>query len=452
MNIRDEVKKAEDKIDRVMTIFFENDPIMLYTYCLLRKEADPTQETVGIDLRSKHPKFTYNPHFINKTHPEVLETILAGEGMRVLLRHVTSRLKDPREISHMSSSMSINSLMTQSIQRIISGVNVDEFLMSPEEFQLPRGEIHELYYNELMQNAQETVQKLQEMFPQKGDGEGDDQGSSGQGGGEGEEESKEGNGGEGGDQESPYGKPQQKFKEFDNQEDALNSYKNPMGTGAQGWETDEHFETDVNTFVNSAKNNAQGWGKYTGGIKMQILAANTPKISAKEILRRFAKNVISQNRITTRMKSNRRHDLALPGYRYTYTTNVMIGIDSSGSMSDSDIADGLAIVNSCLKHAAISVVMFDTEVQEDTYLENYKKKKKTFKVSGRGGTDFQEILDFADTKRVDGLVIFTDGMAPAPVKPRKLEVLWLTTASNYEPPVKWGYRAHISNRYEDSHW
>jgi predicted metal-dependent peptidase len=91
-------------------------------------------------------------------------------------------------------------------------------------------------------------------------------------------------------------------------------------------------------------------------------------------------------------------------------------------------------------------VEFDTEIK--MVEKNFNRARSTFKVMGRGGTDYSHIVDMADKEKVDGLIIYTDGMADAPRKP-KCKVLWLMSQKNYNPPVDWGFRVHL-NRFEDN--
>ena len=57
-----------------------------------------------------------------------------------------------------------------------------------------------------------------------------------------------------------------------------------------------------------------------------------------------------------------------------------------------------------------------------------KKAKKELTISGRGGTDFNPVLDYINQHvHYDGVIIFTDGCAPHPTPPRnkKTKILWL---------------------------
>ena len=89
-------------------------------------------------------------------------------------------------------------------------------------------------------------------------------------------------------------------------------------------------------------------------------------------------------------------------------------------------------------------MQFDTEIK--SVEKKIKKARKTFKVTGRGGTDFQAIMDYAEKSGADGLVISTDGYAPAPRQPR-CKVLWLMNKKEEKPPCNFGYVAFL-DRYE----
>ena len=228
----------------------------------------------------------------------------------------------------------------------------------------------------------------------------------------------------------------------------MKEYANPQGTGINGWGDNDLLDADVQNMIENNKHSKDGWGKYTGDFMAAIIAANEPKISYKEILKKFNKSVLSMKTTTSRMKLNRRYDLRSPGYRRLNNTKVVFAIDSSGSMTDNILSEGFAVVNACLRHAEVTYMLFDTEIKQIE--TNLKRAKTEFKVIGRGGTDFQQVIDYSNKMKADGLIIFTDGAAPAPSQPRKKsKVLWLLTDEKQEPPVSWGFKAHL--KLNESH-
>jgi predicted metal-dependent peptidase len=99
------------------------------------------------------------------------------------------------------------------------------------------------------------------------------------------------------------------------------------------------------------------------------------------------------------------------------------------------------VINSVCRHAEIEYVLFDTEIK--LVEKKMKKAKDKFKIKGRGGTDFEMMCRYADKNKADGMIIFTDGYAPAPNPPKSCKVLWLLTNKQNKPPVDWGFVAHL---------
>ena len=69
------------------------------------------------------------------------------------------------------------------------------------------------------------------------------------------------------------------------------------------------------------------------------------------------------------------------------------------------------------------VIQFDAEVKPE--ILTLKKAKKKVQITGRGGTNFQAVIDFYESNPAyDGLILFTDGEAPCPKIHRTLKKLW----------------------------
>jgi predicted metal-dependent peptidase len=443
-------REAKAKMDQIALSWFTSDPIMLDCWCMVEKQTNPNQKTIGINLFSKHPSIDFNPLFINKINTEQLEAVMASEMFKILLRHCTTRLRDPRQISSLSSNITINQLMINELKNIMG--DISQFLPSPEMFKLNPGLFFEEYYRQLMDQVNKTNDMIKQIWNSMSKEEKEDmiqKAMSGQG------ESKEGEGqpqdGQGESKEGE-GQPQdgqgQGFKDFENHKDALKDYYDPNGTSNDGWGKNDMFDSDINNFINSKKDSVRHWGKHTGNCMAEIIAANEPKISYKEVVKRFARSVLMGESITSRMKVNRRYDIAMPGYRRKYKSKIIFAIDISGSMSDADIAEGFSIVNSCCKHADITWITFDTEIK--SIEKNYKKARKAFKLNGRGGTEVSPVLEYAKEQKCDGLVIFSDMCFSTPHEPKHLKVLWLSHSQGQEPPCSWGFKAALK-RFDDFH-
>jgi predicted metal-dependent peptidase len=205
------------------------------------------------------------------------------------------------------------------------------------------------------------------------------------------------------------------------------------------WGPNNLMDADIKNFVEENKNSYKNWGKHTGDAMSEIVAANTPKISWKEIVKRFRNSIMDRERLASRMKINRRYDLMNPGYRKKHKSKLAFFVDVSGSMSDKQLQEGFAVINKVCEHADITYGTFDTEIKQ---IEKKYRKAKTFKVHGRGGTDVQCVIDYVDEHKFDGLVVYSDMYFSEPTKPKNTKVLWLCTAKDQNPP-NWGYVAKL---------
>lgn len=427
--------EAEKRIDKILTGWFISDPILLHTACLCNRRPDKI-DTIGLDIRGRTATLIYNPNFINSISMEKLELVLVTEYYKVLLRHCTTRLKEPRQISALSSSITINQLHNNNALLKEAMGDIDDITPNPSKFGLQEGQCFEEYYRNLMDKVNDTNEKIKQIWnslteeekeklangnPVSGDGEGEGQG--------------EGN-----------GNPRDGYKDFSDQKGAMKDYYDPNGNSNQGWGESEMFDAEVKNMINNYKHSSKQWGKFTGNAMAEIIAANEPKISYKEILRWFKKSVESCQKIYTRMKINRRYDLEAPGSKHQYKSRVMFAVDVSGSMSDNDLAEGFAVINNLFKFSDVICVQFDTEIKNIE--RKFSKAKQSFKVHGRGGTDFQQIINLADKEKVDGLIIFTDGAADCPTPP-KARLLWLLHSKSCSVPsgCDFGNIAYLE-RYE----
>ena len=87
----------------------------------------------------------------------------------------------------------------------------------------------------------------------------------------------------------------------------------------------------------------------------------------------------------------------------------------------------------------MDVLQFDAEIKGEP--EAFKKARKSIKIMGRGGTDFQPAADYyCKHPEYDGLIYFTDGYAEPPTynTKRVIDVLWvLCSKSAYESNSAW---------------
>ena len=448
------IKKAKNRIDKIQLKWLNSDPIMLGIWCLMEKVPDKKQTTMGIDTKTNPPTIRFNPNFVNTLSEEILEMVMAAEGFKLLLRHPTTRLKNPKEISNLASSVTVDQMVAGSV---LNFKEIKDTMPMPDMFGLEQNKFFEEYFRKLLDMSEEVKKKVQQVWNDLSEEEQEEiSNSSASKDDTGEDSESEGNGksgqdGEDGDDQEAGDSNKQVLDEdgyqtFDGEgnQDALKDHFDPNGDTNDNWGENEMLDADIKNMVDDKAGSMKQWGKFTQDHMDSVISANKPKISYKEVIRRFNTSVITGTSVTSRMKVNRRHDLVQPGYRREYKAKIIFAVDTSGSMSEEDLAEGFAVINNICKHSEIEYVLFDTEIK---LKEKKRKNAQThFKVLGRGGTDFQCVVDYANTQKVDGLVIFTDGYASAPTKP-KTKVLWLLHSKEQKPPVDWGFKTHL-NRFE----
>ena len=145
------------------------------------------------------------------------------------------------------------------------------------------------------------------------------------------------------------------------------------------------------------------------------------KFDWKGYLRRFTGTSTKIFTKKIRRKENHRYE-DNPGLKIKMKQHMLLAIDTSGSVSDTELAEFMNEIHHIHKAGVdITIVQCDTSIRS---IEPYKGKND-LKVHGRGGTEFDPVLDYynANLKKYTSLVYFTDGECYTSVKPRN-RVLW----------------------------
>lgn len=137
---------------------------------------------------------------------------------------------------------------------------------------------------------------------------------------------------------------------------------------------------------------------------------------------------------------------------------VMIAVDTSGSMGQRELEDALRETNGIMKATAANVTFTacDAAVHELKSVRNWKEAAKL--LTGGGGTSFVPVFTEALPRvkpRPDILVFFTDGMGDAPARPPQgVKVIWVLVGPHRQKPyagryggesITWGEFIEIDN-------
>lgn len=419
---------ARERITQVIEGWFLTEPLLFAAWTL----HDVVQQPRVATIRVGHGRIEFNPTFIASLRRDDLRSVLAFETMRILLGHPYARRKPNAELSYLASNLTVQECLRTKLpipraREVLGDASFDD-------------QYFEFYYRELDERSgQEPDESPSDS---KHDDPSDDE--NGQPA-DGELDSPAAE-----DQQADQQRAEQQTEQDAEQEQAgedaiegqasnqtgseaqsdLQSYSDPSQVGIENtadWDSDDLQHDEIVAAVREAAESG-GWGTIGGSAREQLLATLHPKLDYRGVLRNFRQSVLSVRRRLTRMKPSRRYGFAQLGSRYDFTTRLLFAVDVSGSMSRRDLQLGFSVVSRFFRYGveSVDVIWFDEQIRCEPL--TLRQARSSFEVTGRGGTNFRPLIEFIDRNRqYDGLIIFTDGYAPVPPKPKnkRTRILWL---------------------------
>lgn len=155
-----------------------------------------------------------------------------------------------------------------------------------------------------------------------------------------------------------------------------------------------------------------------------LFETNEPVIDWASYLRRF--NSMSSMVYTkkTRRKPNRRFNSG-PALKIKQKKKTLVAIDTSGSVSQRDLIEFFNEIYHIYKTGTyIDIVECDAKIQR---VYNYKGERENIEVKGRGGTDFEPVMEYLleNKDKYANLIYLTDGGCPAPKTQPIKPILWV---------------------------
>ncbi len=406
---KDSHKRADERISDVAQRWFLLEPLLFSMYCT---QALTENSRLHVPLRTGGGKIEYNAKLIDGIDDKELADRLKVEVLRIVLKHPYLRqpFRARPEILYLASNMTILDNM--------GGVKAFCFELVPQFIvdALPKGKTFEEYYGLLHRMLPPMQVNVDISIGISGAG---DSGES--------------------DESSCVG---------DLSRPSLSAQMQMWAEAASMWEEDTIICIDINLIIQATMAGPRrGWGTLPADFVECVKASLVPPIDVANILKGFKKSILSQRRDLTRMRPSRRYGFEQMGSKYAYTTRVLVALDVSGSVDSEMLSRMLGMINRIFKQGVerIDVLQFDAELKGNP--EPIRKAIKTFKVLGRGGTDFQPAADYYMAHpEYDGLIYITDGVAPDPEIPpeyRKLPVTWIITDDDLIPSIKHGWKGSV---------
>lgn len=173
-------------------------------------------------------------------------------------------------------------------------------------------------------------------------------------------------------------------------------------------------------------------GKLPGSLEALVRDLLESRVDWRRILYRF----IVQNARSdySYARCNRRympHNLYLPGLQSERIENIVIALDTSGSIEPRDLQQFLGEVNAVAAQFQVrwTLVTCDAQVQDVFECDNYTFDPRDVRIRGRGGTDFRPVFQWlSDRSRTPACLIYlTDGQGDFPGEAPAYPVLWVLT-------------------------
>ena len=354
----------KDRISTLVERWFISEPALFQVMCTHDVRENPS---MPCPVRCGRRVIEYNPSFTDEMGDDALEQAIRTEAVRILLKHPYQRRPDAcsRQAAAVGSDITIGDNYS------FRSYNIDR----PGDYELPGGQAYEWY-----------SRRIQEMLPPS-----------------------DGDYGGGGGSDDPVTRK-------------LADAADRNAARSELWEEDELTAILIDGIIESTRD----WGSLAGAFAEKLKASTRARINWKNVLGGFRASILSSQRRLTRMRPNRRTGFENMGSIRRFSTKLLVAVDVSGSISSEDLSYFFGVINSAFRYGftAVDVLQFDAGVR---VVQSLRKVMRETVAVGRGGTSFQEPIEYAHGNGYDGLVMLTDGYAPEPVIPdgMRSKIVWV---------------------------
>jgi predicted metal-dependent peptidase len=194
----------------------------------------------------------------------------------------------------------------------------------------------------------------------------------------------------------------------------------------------------------SAAQRAREAGKLTGVLQRLIGEGLVPRVSWRAALAHYLVQTARVDYSWLR-PSRREGDALLPSVRGA-AGDLVVAIDTSGSIGDDDIAQFVAEIDALKGSLAVRATLLacDSALAPGCpwVAEPWESLAQPDRIPGGGGTDFRPVFEWVARHglRPDALVYFTDAQGAFPARAPDYPVLWLVKGP---APVPWGRRVAL---------
>lgn len=370
------------------------------------KAADPKWcETTATDARS----FYFNPDYIARLTLEQTQFVLAHEAMHCALSHFARRHHRQKHRWDVACDYAVNMILDEERMQ-----GPDNALMSATYRGLTAEEIYPLLHQDPSEQTQDM--HLFDNEPSEGSGEGEPQEQE-QGQGQGQEPESEQREGEGGAPE-----PQ----------DAAGNEPQPASQAREAppppsdpAKLDEQWKSRLAAAAQAARQA----GKLSQSLMRFVDELLSPQLPWRALLARYMMNAARDD--YSFQRPSRRESEALMPRLYSQSVNVVVALDTSGSVTSDELRAFLGEIDALKAQVRAGVTLHACDDKLDPHgpwrFAMWETMDLPGEISGGGGTDFRPVFEWVERDRLapDLLVYFTDAEGRFPEREPHYPVVWL---------------------------
>jgi predicted metal-dependent peptidase len=197
----------------------------------------------------------------------------------------------------------------------------------------------------------------------------------------------------------------------------------------------------------AAAQQAQQAGKLSAELARLVDFYLQPRLPWRGLLAQYLSQSARNDYSYTRPSSRRGDPAVFPGLR-SEEIELVVAVDTSGSIREAEIGQFFAEINAIKGQvrARIALLCCEMEIADGcpVYFEPWDEFKFDSHVKGGGGTDFRPVFDWVDRQdvRPDTLVYFTDARGKFPQHEPPYPTLWLVKG---KAEVPFGARIQLND-------
>jgi len=372
---------------------------------ILRKPSNDIPSIMGVAAEQNGTiSLYYNPYLISKTEDKEILKVLEHEGMHLLNKHIPRLIrilndevnedikKLKIEIWNQASDCAVNEQAKITKDIIINGEPWPPLL--PQQFNLEPNNPTEYYFYELLKRRKNNPENKK----------------NGEGQGEGQEQN-----GNGDNQDKGYNSG----KSFDDHSEWSNNLSEVADQNSLARKLENYVQNIVKDSVTSFNKDRGNLPAHVSDLIQDLLAP--PQVPYYQIIKKLIKGTRFSKFLRSPTKINRKRTYVFslndipqispfPGKTRDMSFNIVILLDTSGSMSKDDIAEGLSGIKNIIekdRHCKVTVLEVDAGVEKEYEVKRIRDIQ--FNVKGRGGTRLFPGLVRARQLNCDVCLAFTDG-------------------------------------------